>query len=196
MESLCLLCSLCSVSSVYKHSVPCICEFHVFVVFLALHNSPNTRNIVHGHTELTKHKEHSKHSELTNTANIHVELDQYKEYGRHTELTTGYKVNTQNLTNTRVITPCLYAWGKVMFCLSSVIVTLPKKSPLWEIKVSHILSSQSMCLNEMTFLFFKTLGNVRESRKLCISIGHSYQPHPLHVNAMHLFKCPCSNYSE
>ena len=65
-------------------------------------------------------------------------------------------------------------------CLSS----LARKSPLWEIQAPERLFIHLICLNRQeknALLFFEMLDNVHES---CISIGHSYQPHPL-ANAMH-----------
>ena len=48
-----------------------------------------------------------------------------------------------------------------------------------------------MCLNrqKMTARSFKTLGNVHESCKSCISIGHSHQPHPLSMPCSLLCAC-------
>ena len=78
----------------------------------------------------------------------------------------------------------LHAWtrGKVIgfVCyLSVVVVTCSMKIAtlrhpgIWEtLKPSDV----SEWAKRMTFLVFKTLGNVHESCKSYISIGHSYQP--------------------
>ena len=70
----------------------------------------------------------------------------------------------------------------VFVCLS-----LAQKTPLGKVMASKGLLSQLTCLNRekiMTTCSFETLSNVHGSCKSCISIGHSYQPHPLSM--------PCS----
>lgn len=42
---------------------------------------------------------------------------------------------------------------------------------------------------KMTLLSFETLGNVYESFKSCISIGHFYQPHPVSMLCTFVYMC-------
>ena len=81
------------------------------------------------------------------------------------------------------------------FCLSSSVslsVISTKNTTLEDPGIWETLKpiNVSELTKIMTARSFETLGNVHESCKSCISIGHSYQPHPLSMPCSLLCACP------